>query len=59
MLDESRFDIIVTDMRMPVINGAELLDVVRSRNPDTVRLALSGHSDREFVLVRLHRRTNS
>lgn len=49
MLESAAYDVIVTDMRMPVMNGAELLDEVRVRYPDTARMALSGHTDREFI----------
>jgi HD-like signal output (HDOD) protein len=45
----SRFDVVVTDMRMPVINGAQLLAEVRRRYPTTVRLILSGHADQDLV----------
>ncbi|GAB4137911.1 HDOD domain-containing protein [Thermopirellula anaerolimosa] len=43
-------DIVVSDMRMPGMNGAELLDEVRRRHPGTVRLILSGQCDRSAVL---------
>jgi HD-like signal output (HDOD) protein len=46
---ESRFDVVVTDMRMPVMNGAQLLTEVRNRFPMTVRLILSGHADSDLV----------
>jgi len=44
------FDIIVTDMRMPGMSGLELLNVVQERYPQTIRILLSGQSDRESVL---------
>jgi HD-like signal output (HDOD) protein len=43
-------DVIVTDMRMPGMNGAQLLNEVRRRSPHTVRVALSGQCDRETVM---------
>jgi HD-like signal output (HDOD) protein len=43
-------DVVVTDMRMPGMDGAELLEEVRKVRPNTVRLVLSGHSDRELTL---------
>ncbi len=46
-----RFDAVVTDMRMPGINGAELLHRVREEHPHAVRFVLSGQS-REDVIVR-------
>ncbi|MFO0984060.1 MAG: response regulator [Planctomycetota bacterium] len=50
LLDERRFDVIVTDMRMPGMDGAHLLAVVHERWPDTIRIVLSGHSDQEMAL---------
>lgn len=46
---ERRFDVVVTDMRMPVMNGAQLLTEIRKRYPMTVRLILSGHADQDLV----------
>jgi len=43
-------DVIVTDMVMPGMDGAQLLMEVMKRHPHTVRLVLSGHADREAVL---------
>jgi HD-like signal output (HDOD) protein len=43
-------DVLVTDMMMPGMDGAQLLTEVMKRYPDTVRLVLSGHADREAVL---------
>ncbi|MCI0538658.1 MAG: response regulator [Verrucomicrobiales bacterium] len=44
------FDAIVTDMRMPGMNGAQLLNEVMKRHPKTVRLVLSGYADSELIL---------
>ena len=43
------FDIVVADMRMPLMNGAELLYEVMRLYPLTVRIILSGHSDNELI----------
>lgn len=42
-------DVIVSDMLMPMMNGAELLKEVVRRHPATVRMVLSGHADKELV----------
>ncbi len=39
------FAVIVSDMRMPIINGAQLLTWAREEKPDTVRLLLTGQAD--------------
>jgi HD-like signal output (HDOD) protein len=43
-------DVVVTDMMMPGMDGAQLLTEVMKRHPQTVRIVLSGHADRESIL---------
>lgn len=50
LLENSRYDIIITDIRMPEMNGVELLIEVRRLYPHMVRIALSGHSEEEMIL---------
>jgi len=50
VLAQDRYDVIITDMRMPGMDGAELLDEVKRRHPDMLRIILSGQSSREAVL---------
>ena len=50
LLEQRPFDVIVSDMRMPRMNGAELLAEVMKRHPTTVRLILSGYADRDLIL---------
>jgi HD-like signal output (HDOD) protein len=38
------FDVVVSDMRMPGMDGATLLGHIRDRCPSTARIILSGHS---------------
>jgi HD-like signal output (HDOD) protein/CheY-like chemotaxis protein len=45
VLAQQRCDVIVSDMRMPGMDGATLLGEVRDRYPDTARLILSGYSE--------------
>ena len=50
ILAKDPFDVIVTDMRMPGMDGAALLSEVRTRHPHIVRIVLSGQSDLESVI---------
>ncbi len=50
MLDHCPCDVVVTDMRMPGVDGAELLKRVRTRFPGVVRIVLSGYCDMESTL---------
>ncbi|GBF72453.1 DNA-binding response regulator [Paenibacillus sp. 598K] len=48
-LEAEQVDLIVTDIRMPVMNGLELLQQVRDRFPMTKVILLSGHEDFSYV----------
>ena len=50
LLAQRPFDVVVTDMRMPEMDGAALLNEVMSLYPQIVRVVLSGHSERELIL---------
>lgn len=43
-------DVVVTDYRMPGMDGGQLLAEVRRRFPDTIRFVLSGHTDEHDLL---------
>ena len=42
---EGPYAVVISDMRMPAMDGAAFLGEVRQRFPDTVRLLLTGHAD--------------
>jgi len=50
MLEASPFDVIVSDMRMPGMDGAVLLGRVREAFPHMVRIVLSGHTELSTAL---------
>ena len=48
-MSQAPFDVVISDMRMPGMDGAQLLDQVRTRFSQTVRMVLSGQSDKAAV----------
>jgi serine/threonine-protein kinase len=50
VMAKKRIDVIVTDQRMPGMTGTELLRVVRSLYPETVRMILTGYLDVDLLL---------
>jgi HD-like signal output (HDOD) protein len=49
-LSETPFDVIVSDMRMPGIDGSQLLNKVKEQYPRMIRIALSGQTSKETIL---------
>ncbi|WP_085372293.1 HDOD domain-containing protein [Magnetospirillum sp. ME-1] len=49
ILEAQPIDVVITDMRMPGMDGAALLDRVRTLQPETARIVLSGFSEREAI----------
>jgi response regulator RpfG family c-di-GMP phosphodiesterase len=45
LLQTESVDLIISDMRMPGMDGAQLLQAVRERWPEVVRLLLTGYAD--------------
>lgn len=45
LLKTFKADVVVSDMRMPEMNGAQLLQIVKQRWPKIIRLILSGQTD--------------
>ncbi|MFO0746956.1 MAG: response regulator [Myxococcota bacterium] len=50
LLEQREFDVVVSDMRMPRMDGATLLRHVKEKQPAAVRVVLSGHSERDMVM---------
>ncbi|MEO0605633.1 MAG: response regulator, partial [Myxococcota bacterium] len=48
---EEDFACVVSDMRMPGMDGASFLAEVRQRAPDTTRLLLTGHANLESAVA--------
>lgn len=44
-MKQEHFAIIISDMRMPVLDGAAFLSIAKEISPDTIRILLTGYSD--------------
>ncbi len=49
-METTVFDVIVTDMRMPQMDGATFLAIAKAMSPATMRIVLSGQTDPEAAL---------
>ena len=54
LLETEAVDLVISDMRMPEMDGARFLAQVRQRWPDTVRLLLTGYSDIASVMAAIN-----
>lgn len=50
LIDETSIDIIVSDLRMPGMNGLELISEVKRKNPGIIRMILSGSQDIDQII---------
>ena len=53
-IKDHNVDVVVSDMRMPGMNGAEFLQAVHELRPNAIRLALSGYADSQLILESAH-----
>jgi response regulator RpfG family c-di-GMP phosphodiesterase len=51
MATQGPFDVVVSDMKMPEMNGATFLRHAREKHPDTVRMLLTGFADLDTVVT--------
>ncbi|HTD06265.1 HD domain-containing phosphohydrolase [Undibacterium sp.] len=55
LLETEAVDLVISDMRMPTMDGAAFLEHVRSRWPDTMRLLLTGYADVQSIVEAINR----
>lgn len=49
VINEVRPDVLLVDIRMPVMNGLELVEYLSANNPDIKSVILSGHDDFSYA----------
>lgn len=52
---ENKIAVIVTDMRMPKMNGLELLENIKEIYPETIRMVLSGYAQMSQVVATVNK----
>ncbi len=50
VMENTPFDLVVSDMRMPVMDGAQLLNEVKNKFPETIRIILSGQAGEDAIM---------
>lgn len=45
LLDDHKFALILSDYRMPELNGVDFLKLAKEKSPDTIRMILTGFAD--------------
>jgi len=49
-----QFDVVISDYRMPGLNGTQFLTQLRAVSPHATRMMLSGEADREAILASIN-----
>ncbi|MFA6921588.1 MAG: HD domain-containing phosphohydrolase [Gallionella sp.] len=55
VLAQERVDLVVSDMRMPGMSGAQFLEKVRERWPETVRILLTGYAEMSATIEAINK----
>ena len=53
LFDEFRPDIVFTDIKMPVMDGIDLLKSIKAKSPDTEVIMITGHGDLDLAIESL------
>jgi two-component system response regulator HupR/HoxA len=54
ILRDHEMDVVITDQKMPNMTGIEFLDAARKRQPDMVRIILTGHAEVQDLIAAIN-----
>lgn len=54
LMAQEQVDLVVSDMRMPAMDGAHFLEQVRLRQPQAIRILLTGYADIESTIAAIN-----
>jgi type II secretory ATPase GspE/PulE/Tfp pilus assembly ATPase PilB-like protein/FixJ family two-component response regulator len=49
IIESNQVHLVISDFKMPGMNGSELLAEIKSRQPETIRIMLTGHADIQAI----------
>jgi response regulator RpfG family c-di-GMP phosphodiesterase len=55
LIESEAFDVIVSDLRMPAMDGIEFLSIARAKLPEARRLLVSGYADLDSAISAINR----
>ena len=55
LLEREEFQVVVSDQRMPEMSGVDMLQAIRERSPDIVRIMLTGYTEMNIAVEAINR----
>lgn len=55
IMKEEKFKVVISDERMPAMQGSDFLALVKEYHPDTIRILLTGHATLEAAMNAVNR----
>lgn len=53
LIESTEIDMVISDMRMPVLDGYKLLSIVKEKYPKIIRIIISGYAEEKFMFKAL------
>jgi DNA-binding NtrC family response regulator len=50
LFDDHRFDLVISDLRMPIMDGVTMLSAMAERQPQVARILMSGYADLDAII---------